>query len=760
MICAVGSSPAPEPNHPCPPARLKPVTQAQRCVVSLLAALAALCAVRATEFGVMWHWPTAHHQNASLTRRLETNGIEWIRAGAGGEAKGFKTGVFWWPAAVPQGSTPSGPAMRLADDLWTVYWQGRTNAPTSSSGPTAFEIGNEPDLYFTRDLPDRMAATLKAAWWGLKRDDPERTVLMPSLATAPGPYAEQLADNGLGSFTDGWNLHFYGWAQDFAGNIAAHRRSLAKIGRPTLPLWVTEFGFADFPAGNAADEIQLARQRTFFERVAFEGAALGIARQWAFILTPLTEAGLDFGLLDRDFAPRPALQGLLASTQLLREAEPRYRLVTRAGGDGAGYVFRLRASGDKPARYATILFSPSRRADFSLPARNDEPPAAQPPSAPASSLFPLQVRFPADLRPVQLGLGAEQQEWSGTELTVTVSATNNLVLVTPERRFTIAGCDWVPLCKPGTVARLPFHPSVERSFPRPVAQGPSPVIATLRPLGSDLTADKGTLAYRYPTEVPLRFELRWHNFSDRDQSGSWKLHLPAGWQLEPKSVATGKLSIPSRTDFATVVVLRPSSGISPARRDPIALEWRGDRGETDQSVIRMAATGPACGPAEPFVPDWQSLNAPSIQWATQKEGSKSRLALTRLASGVSPGLILPLHGLKRLAIDDVFRLQIRLANPTPPAAPVSLRCEFISPQREVFRYGEDQTLSPEWQIFEWRVGDLTPAFWSHVGAGDPRASRYLRLGLFGFTEGQTLEMGPLELIRSPSAASQSRPLGK
>ena len=704
----------------------------------------------------MWNWPDGSHRRTGLTALLQTNGMEWVRVGAGAETGAFKSDVFWWPGAVPQGNTPSGPEMRLADDLWEAYWQARTNAPAPSSGPTAFEIGNEPDLYFTRDLPDRMAATLKAAWWGLKRDHPERTVLMPSLATAPGPYAEQLVNNGIGRYTDGWNLHFYGWAQDFAGAVAAHRRTLTKIGRPDLPLWVTEFGFADFPAGNPTNEILLARQRTFFERLVFEGTALDVAKQWAFVLTPRTEAGLDFGLLDPDFVPRPALNGLLASTQLLRGAAPRYRLVTRAGGDCVGYVFQLPDNGKEKSRYATMLFSPSRRADFSLPGRLDDPSASQPATASASSVFPLQVRFPVDLKPVQIDLGTEQKEWSGTELALTVSATNNLVLVTPERRFTVDGCDWIPLGHPGKVARLPFHPSVKRGSPRSVAPEPSPVIATLRPLGSDVIADKGTLAYRYPTEVPLRFELRWHNLSDHVQTGSWKLHLPAGWQLAPKSVAKGTLTLSSLTDFATMVVLQPPSGISSAQRDPIALEWRGAHGETDRSVIQLATEGLASGATEALAPDWQSLNAHSIQWASQKDGSTTRLSLTRLAPGASPGLILSLHGLKQLALDDVFRLQIRLAHPASPVSPASLRCEFITPQREVFRHGEDQPLNPEWQAFEWRVGDLTPAFWSHVGPGDPRASRYLRLGLFGFAEGQALEVGQLELIRSPSAATQSR----
>ncbi len=731
---------------------MKPLHQVKNSFASLLGLLALLVAgpVQATEFGVMWDYPRTGERWTDLMRSLRTNGIEWVRIGAGTPVPPFKPSVFWWPAAMPYGSTPSGPMMRLSDDLWSVYWQGRTNAPPQSADATSFEIGNEPDLYFTSDLPDRMAATLKAAWWGLKQGHPERAVLMPSLATAPGPYAEQLLNNGIGRYTDGWNVHFYGWAQDFAGMIRAHRQLLAKSGRADLPLWVTEFGFADLPAGNAVNATLLARQRTFFERVAAEGAALGIAKQWAFMLPSFVEAGLDFGLLTPELEPRPSLQGLLACTRLLHGAEPRYRLVFRATGDCVGYVFRLRAQAGGKSRYATILFSPSRRADFSLPIRRGETSAVD---GPASSLFPLKLHFPADLEPVTIGLGSGQQPWSGTDLAVTVSAATNLFLLTPERRFEVADCDWVPLPRSRPLRRLSFHPEVVRDFSRQAAAVPSPVIASLRPLGTDVVADKGALAYRYPTEVPLRFELRWHNFSEQVQRGTWALRLPAGWQLESPAAIAGELTLPPLADSARVLVLRPPAGISSARRDPIALEWRGARGETDQSVLQMAATGPASGPKEAFPPDWQSPGDSTMQWARQETGPNTRLLPTKLAPGTTPGLLLPLHDLRGLAADDVLRLQLRVVE---ASRPVSLRFELITPHREVFRYGEDQPLGTEWQAFEWRVGDLTPTFWSHVGSGNPTESRYLRLGLFGLAEGQALEMAPLELIRVPASPENKK----
>lgn len=802
--------------------KLRP--QTPRWTVALLALLAAFNLARATEFGVMWDRPGKETRWDPLITRLQTKAVDWVRVGMGGEARGFKAGVFWWPGAVPQPGAPNGLPLHLAEDPWEVYWQARTNVSARSQTAAAFEIGNEPDFHFTRDLPDRMAVTLKTAWWGLKHDHPERTVLMPSLAAAPGPYAELLVANGVVNYTDGWNLHFYGCAPDFAGTVAAHQRMLAAAGRPALPLWVTEYGFADFPAGPATNAVLLAEQQTFFERTTSEGAALGIAKQWAFILTPYAEDGLDFGLLDKNLTPRPALESLLAITDRLRHAEPGDRLVSRANGDTVGYVFREPAGNGSEARWLTILFSPARRHEYPLPRRRGDPPPAgtmplasnvgpasrqsaarprrgtvtesglpfsptiqwplarvggagetpsptlsgPPPrpfllpgsgSEPVAGAadgtgFPFQVRFPTGLKSVRVGLGVEARAWSAPELTFSASAATNLFLSTPAHRFTIAGCDWIPLRVSPPVH---LHPVTERASPHRVARPPSPVIVTLRPLGTDVIGHKGSVAYRYPVEVPLRFELRWYNLSAEIQQGAWRLQLPPGWRPAAPARLRGTITLPPLTDDGLVVLLQPPGGTSPARRDRLALEWHGAHGEADLGVIQLAAEGPVTGPAETFPADWQALNARTTRWSHTETNSITRLQLTKLDPGTSPWLILPLHGLDHLGLDDVFRLRIRLDGAT---SPVGLRGEFITPRQELFRLGEDQTLDHGWQTLEWRIGDFTPTFWSRVGRGDPTDSRFLRLGLFGLREGQSLELAPVELIRVPAAGRRPPASGK
>jgi hypothetical protein len=263
---------------------------------------------------------------------------------------------------------------------------------------------------------------------------------------------------------------------------------------------------------------------------------------------------------------------------------------------------------------------------------------------------------------------------------------------------------------------------------------------SLRPLGSDVVAEgwRARLPLSH-VEAPLRFEVRAHNFSEQPLRGTWKLRLPAGWQPEPPTATAGKLALPPLADSATVIVLRPSAGISSARRDPITLEWRGTRGDADRCIIRMRRGRPGGGACGSISSGLAIARSPALEWGRQQADSGTRLSLVKQAVGTTAGVILPLPGLKRLADDDVLRLRLRLVE---PARPVALRCELITLRREVFRHGEDQPLSTEWQTLEWRVGDFTPAFWSHVGLGLPTESRYLRLGLFGLREGQSLEVAP------------------
>ena len=139
-------------------------------------------------------------------------------------------------------------------DLREAFERCRLLALTYGDLIDYWEIGNEPDIAFVEENPETYAAFFKACALGIRRGFEERQVtsnkdqvtrgqaereernalslspslfhsltpapsrvLMAALALPPGPWLEAFAANGGLSYTDGFNYHYYGYAEDFTG---------------------------------------------------------------------------------------------------------------------------------------------------------------------------------------------------------------------------------------------------------------------------------------------------------------------------------------------------------------------------------------------------------------------------------------------------------------------------------------------------------------------------------------------------------------
>src|SRR5690606_11436828 len=100
-------------------------------------------------------------------------------------------------------------------------------------------------------------------------------VVMAPLALPPGPYFEQLVANGLFSYTDAFNYHYYGYAEDFTGVYRQFESAVADVGRDRripprsgkagcgdpalqqkqLPVLLTEYGYGSL-GGAARDTVE------------------------------------------------------------------------------------------------------------------------------------------------------------------------------------------------------------------------------------------------------------------------------------------------------------------------------------------------------------------------------------------------------------------------------------------------------------------------------------------------------------------------
>lgn len=224
----------------------------------------------------------------------------------------------------------------------------------------AWEIENEPDLIYVPDNPESYVAYLKALYLGLNAgveraigwSPPDRLptahgspraarVLKAPMGLPPGTYFEALLDNDLLSYTDGFNFHYYGYAQDFPGAyrlyesavLATSEQTLASSDqrlatRKSLPIFLTEYGYGTLSGPASASNEGRVRQWRFFRQIAEHMRALQIEAPMAFYLRPYFEQeSREYGLTM--LRMRSAEAGDAAKTERLTSS------ATNGEGEGA-----------------------------------------------------------------------------------------------------------------------------------------------------------------------------------------------------------------------------------------------------------------------------------------------------------------------------------------------------------------------------------------------------------------------------------------
>jgi hypothetical protein len=180
-------------------------------------------------------------------------------------------------ASLPQSVKREQAGNVLPENLLAVYAQGKLLGRDFAGLVDAWEMVGEADVGYCTDLPERTVAYQKALYLGIKAGAREAgasppLVLMGALALPPGPWLERATKNGLLDYTDAYNFHFYGYAEELTDVIQAHRAFLANapeflatrghkdhpnvseilsmrsmcsfVANPSeaLPLWITECG--------------------------------------------------------------------------------------------------------------------------------------------------------------------------------------------------------------------------------------------------------------------------------------------------------------------------------------------------------------------------------------------------------------------------------------------------------------------------------------------------------------------------------------
>lgn len=252
---------------------------------------------------------------------------------------GFKPIILlrWGEKSWANGIRPGG-GQRLPLDLREAYERGFTEGQRFGATGAAFEIENEPDISFVQDNAETFMAFQKAVYLGVKAGSSLRehgrtvgrsngrtaTVVMAPLALPPGPYFEQLVANGLFSYTDAFNYHYYGYAEDFTGVYGQFEAAVNDVGLPlgarrftgpsdgrtvgpldrevhspprSLPVLLTEYGYGALGKDARNTVERRIRQWRWFKAVGEDIVRLRIAGPMAFYLPPYLERDqLEFGL--------------------------------------------------------------------------------------------------------------------------------------------------------------------------------------------------------------------------------------------------------------------------------------------------------------------------------------------------------------------------------------------------------------------------------------------------------------------------------
>lgn len=232
------------------------------------------------------------------------------------------------------------PPSSYADFAWAASWIAERYAGRIA----ALELWNEPNYdvghtnLTTADKPGVYTAMVKAAYPAVKAVAPGLPVLAGATAFADDVFLKGLYANGIRGFYDGISVHPYNewrapgaahdpawYKYDFVLGLEAIRRAMTAAG-DSSPVWVTEVGWTNCTVGASRWCVSAEQQ------AAYSAAVVSLTAErfpWvkALILYNLRDKGTDisytednFGLVRRDYTPKPALQAVTSAFTRLRTA--------------------------------------------------------------------------------------------------------------------------------------------------------------------------------------------------------------------------------------------------------------------------------------------------------------------------------------------------------------------------------------------------------------------------------------------------------
>jgi len=393
-------------------------------------------------------------------------------------------------------------------DLRDVFRFARTLARHYRGRVRAWEVWNEPDIFFWPDLGDTFAGLQKAAYLGFKAGDPDLPVLLGSFCRGLCGFDESLFEAGIENYFDIFNWHIYSPPSRYADTLKRYLDLLARYGCQGRPVWLTEAGIR-LPATEPGGELKAAderKQADFVPRSFARSLAAGTDRHFFFVYPYYLERGVQFGSLRKDLSPRPGLLAIAAAVDILGEAR-------FLGSYGAGEGVTALAF-DSGARNVLVVWSDA----------------------------PREVELDVAVARVELASAVGRREGRETE------AGRLKLGVGPSPQYIIG-------CGQGMVEKLAGQPRPAGKLP---VTRPNPVV--IRGQARVATIDKGNNCYLIG-EDDFSYAVEVCNLDEGDSArGSLHIELPGGWKAAPREVAFNLEPMGRDVRELTITPGKPSPG--------------------------------------------------------------------------------------------------------------------------------------------------------------------------------------------------------
>lgn len=373
---------------------------------------------------------------------------------------------------------------KAPDDLRVVYRFCKEGASHFRGRIIAWEPWNEPDISFFDAPGDRMAAIQKAAYLGTKAGNPEAQVLQVSLCAGRTSFSDNLYECGIADYVDAFNFHTYDDIRGYRDSIQRWVAMPEAYGIGELPIWLTEAGVR-LPFVEDGQELSLASERAqaeFLPKSYAISLSSGVDKHFFFVLPFYPEGSIQFGALEADLGPRPAVLALATTARVLGAG----RYLGRLWIDGEGAEAHLFDSGNG---LVAVAWAPAE----------------------------VEATLPADATSVRVvdHLGRERDAATGEGEMLALR-------LGPVPRFITGLGEGV---RERLVAAPPRKPGTWR------VPSPSPVVLAGR--FRDLPVDKAPNYWRVPLGKRSDFDIEVCNLSETQPAhGTVRLELPTGWEAD------------------------------------------------------------------------------------------------------------------------------------------------------------------------------------------------------------------------------------